>query len=466
MMKKILTFLKWSAIVLLGVPVLLYLLWLSGNLYKEDLSPEVSRLLTRQPDLPLAEKDNAYFDVIGLSAPSSMDPHSWGVAWFAQASANDLLILDSKPANPIQLANYPAPNKLPSLPCSKADSQFTCLEEVAKNPAVAQSELDDESLLLTRFDDLLDKEYQEPYRQITLESAFPQFAPLGRATKLAQTRIALEIANHRDDDALKRWERETRFLLRLTKNSHSLIDILVSTAILNRYQQLLANYIGTYPERARGRKQQLLALLEPFSKSALTLQHAMENEAAIFSRSFRNLEWTPWDDTVGAPSFLGKIVGALAYPLFDKAESANEHAIYLLEYARIASLDGDAYREGLAIMAKRQERIIDERFSFHYHNPVGKLIASIAEDTDYFSGYLYRVDDVIANKNLLVFAINLLANAPHPAEQIAQSLLTQGSALAHPFTGSMPEWNEKTRTLSYAAPEAYKKNNPPMQIHL
>lgn len=460
-----LRFLKWSAIVLLGVPVLLYLLWLSGNLYKEDLSPEVSRLLTRQPDLPLAEKDNAYFDVIGLSAPSSMDPHSWGVAWFAQASANDLLILDNKPANPIQLANYPAPNKLPSLPCSKADSQFTCLEEVAKNPAVAQSALDNESLLLTRFDDLLGKEYQEPYRQMVPKSDFPSFVALGRATKLAQVRIALEIIKNNDNAALERWERETGFMLRQARNSHSLIDTLICTTLLNRYQQLLANYIAAYPKRARRNAKQLLTLLEPFSKSSLTLKHAMENEAAFSSRFLLTQKLSLENEIDGEQSFLGKTVGLLAYPLYDKAETANEYAAIPLEYARIATLDGDTYREGLAKMARRHELAIDETPSFHYHNPTGKLIISMASTTD-LSRFFYRVDDVIANKNLLVFTINLLANAPHPAEQIAQSLRTQGSVLAHPFTGSMPEWNEKTRTLSYAAPEAYKKNNPPMQIHL
>jgi hypothetical protein len=460
-----LKFLKWSAIILIGTPVLLYLIWLSGNLYREDISPELSLFLTRQPDHPLPEKDNAYFDVIGLSAPSDMEPHSWGVTWFTQASTNDLLILENKPANPIQLVNYPVTSKLSDLPCSKTNSQFACIEEVANNLTATQSTLDNDSLLLMRFDNLLDKEYQEPFRQMSPKSDFPPFAALGRAAKLGQIRIALEIAKHHDDAALQRWGRETGFLLRQTRNSHSLIDTLICTSLLTRYQKLLANYITVYPKRARSNAKQLLSILEPFSKSSLTLRHAMENEAVFSSRFLLSQAPSLGNEIDGEQDFLGDVVNLLAYPLYDKSETANEYAAFFLEYARIATLDGDAYREELAKISSTQKRTIDETFSFHYHNPTGKLIISMAGATD-LSRYFYRVDDVIANKNLLIFAVNLLSADTLQTKQIAQSLRVQNNSLIHPFIGRMPEWDEKSRTLSYAVPDEYKKNNPPMKIQL
>lgn len=105
-MKMIFRLLKWTAIVLIGVPVLIYLVWLTGNLTNDGIAPELSSLLARR-NPQLNEKDNAYFDTIGLAASANVEPHAWGVSLFAQASANDKATNDGKSPTPINMEGYP-----------------------------------------------------------------------------------------------------------------------------------------------------------------------------------------------------------------------------------------------------------------------------------------------------------------------------------------------------------------------
>src|SRR5512139_1073987 len=270
-MRKILKFLKWSVIVVLGLPVVLYLLWAVGNLKKDELSPELTRLLA-QPHSQMPEKDNAYCDRIGLAAPANTEPHAWGVSWFAQASANDRAMLEDKPAVPVNLEGYPAQNRMPELPCTQRPAKRTWLEEIASDLPAAQKHLADEAVTLQRLDALLDKAYQEPWREMSFKSELPPLASTARASRLAQLRIALAMIQHRDAAALARWKNETAFVLRQAKGSHTLISTLVPVAALSRYQRLLAEYISANPKAARAHAKELQAMLAAFDNQAISLQ--------------------------------------------------------------------------------------------------------------------------------------------------------------------------------------------------
>lgn len=405
-MKILLKFLKWTAFILLGAPILLYLIWIAGNLIDDELNPELARLLEHRP-AQLSEKDNAYFDTIGLDAPSGMDPHAWGVAWLTQASANDQAFLEDKPGTPIKLAGYPLGSRQIELPCSQKDAKYTCLEEIAQNPAAAQKHLERDATLLQRFDTLLDKDYREPYREASFKSEIAPRSPESRASKLAQIRFALEVAKGHDDAALGRWQRETAFILRQARNSHTLIDAMVFTNALNRYQRLLADYVAKHPAAARARAKQLLAMLEPFDRSAVTLHRAFESEAVFSTRSLLcpQLSLLSASSTDEETSPITNVLQILATPLFDRHATANELTAQNLEYARVAALEGDAYRNAIAKISAQQNQLADELVKFHYHNPVGKIILAMAPPD--YSKYVYRSDDILANKILIAFAVDL-----------------------------------------------------------
>lgn len=463
-MKTVHRFLKWAAVALLGVPTILYSVWIAGNIGNDELNPEITELLAHRPS-QINEKANAYFDIVGLGAPQNVDPHSWGVSWFAQASANDRALLQDQPVTAISLPGYPLSHKPFDLPCSQRELDHTCLEEIQLNPSIAQKYLENGAILLHRFDALLDKDYQEPRREMIFMSEFAPLWLVSRTSKLAQLRIALEITKGHDTTALARWGREVTFALRQAKNSHTLIDKLVHIAALNRYQRLLANYVSMHPKAARARAKQLVAMLELFDKSAVSLQPAFESEAVFSTRSLLSRQLT-LDSFEGDGSIVAKIATKLAAPLFDPQATANEIAHRVLNYARIAALEGDAYRASIAETEEKLNRPSNESVISYYRNPVGRLIFSISSAADY-SKYLYKSDEIIANKKLLGLTIDLLLRNIKTSEQIAKEITANHADLKHPFSGELPLWNEKERTLSYVVTDKTQlPNYVPLVIRL
>ncbi|HEY6022011.1 MAG TPA: hypothetical protein VIY48_19740 [Candidatus Paceibacterota bacterium] len=464
-MKKILKFLKWSVIVLLGLPVVLYLVWVVGNLKKDELSPELTRLLAQQHS-QMPEKDNAYFDTIGLAAPADMEPHAWGVSWFTQAAANDHAVLEDKPAVPVNLAGYPAMNRMPELPCTQRDAQRTCLQEVASDIPAVQKQLAEEAITLQRLDALLDKAYQEPRRELSFKSELPPLAATARASRLAQVRIAVAMIQHRDDAALARWKNETAFALRQARASHTLISTLVPVSALSRYQRLLAEYISANPKAARAHARDLQAMLAPFERHVISLQPALEGEAEYAARSFLSRQMSLGNDADEDAPVVKKITEVLATPLYDRRASANEFSARILEYARVAELKEDEYRAGVKKMAEQGDTLAAEAMSFHFHNPVGKLLLGIAGSFDY-SGYLYKCDEIAANKALLAFAVDMIARNITSPGQIAQEISARKAQLTHPYSGELPVWDENRRTLSYAVPASVELHNyVPLAVRL
>jgi len=229
-------------IIAAGIPIVFYLAWLSGNLKNDELKPELATLLAHHP-AEIDEQANAYFDVIGMSAPANIEPHAWGAAWLAKARAKDhMLLTEFTPTAPV-LNNTTTYSEKLDLPCAKKDIKFNCIELVSHNKSAVESTILAQAERLGRFDAILDKPYQQPYRELTLQSDFPSILPETTVVKLAVTRIALDIAQGHDEVALERWGREPRFILNQANNSYALVDKMVAIANLNRYQNIMADYI-------------------------------------------------------------------------------------------------------------------------------------------------------------------------------------------------------------------------------
>src|ERR1019366_1507392 len=126
--------------------------------------------------------------------------------------------------------------------------------------------------------------------ELSPNSELPSLLPETKVVRLAVTRIALEIAQGHDEVALARWGKETTFLLNQARNSYGLIDKMVAIANLNRYQNILADYIYSRPEGARIDANKIMAMLLPFNNEAVTLQPAFRNNSTLFARYILSLK--------------------------------------------------------------------------------------------------------------------------------------------------------------------------------
>lgn len=466
MIKKTLQFLKWSLIALLGVPVIIYLIWICGNIWNDPLTPELENLLAQRPQ-QIAEKDNAYFDVIGLAAPDNMEPHGWGVNWFEQASANDKTLNAGGTAVPVNMQRRTSPD-VSTLPCSSKEAGHMCLQEIAANPAAARSAVENEALMLQRLDAILDLNFQEPFREMSLQSEFPPFVPIATASKIALIRIALDISQARDDSALNRWGKETSFFLRQAQHSPSILGKMIAVSILNRYQQLMAEYIALYPEEALERSTQILAMLEHFNKDAVSMQTALDNEAATAARFMLSPQMSL--ATNGSESkdvgVLVSIVGKLASPLLDKQATANEFTKIHLQCSRVAALDDGEHISGMTALTALRDKPFDLSTLLSFHNPIGKYILSVAGNVNCAS-YIYKSDDILANKQLLIWEIKLKSLKVITPGLIDKELQSNHAALEHPSTGDLPVFDPQKKTVKYPVLKLLQTTNySPLEIKL
>jgi hypothetical protein len=465
MIIKILKYLKWSLIVLFCVPVLIYLACLIGNLRHDPPTPALEKLMAFRP-LQIEENSNAYFDVIGLAAPDNMEPHRWGVLWFEQANANDKIINGGGIAPPINLQRRTLPDTS-KLPCSSKVAGHLCLKEIAADPSAARNTLAKEAQMLKHFDAILDRDFQEPFREMSILSEFAPLAPLSTASKLALIRIALEINQGRDNSALTRWGRETTFLLRQTKNSSDIVGKMIPIAMLNRYQKLLAEYIALHPDAAHARSKQILALLEPFSKDAVSMQTAFDNDVVVFSRFLLspqiNLSGGAYgEDGAETSTLFAKLVS----PLLDRQATANEFSGKQMECSRVAALNGIEHINGITALIAHSDQPAALTGLLSFHNPIGNYMLSEA-GTMYCSPYIYKSDDILANKQLLTWAIKLKTYKAISPEAITEDMQLNRAALEHPTTGELPVFDPQRRTLSYPVPKQLEITNyTPLEIKL
>ena len=466
MIRKTLKFLKWSLGLLLGVPALVYVIWICGNIWHDPLTPELENLLAYRPQ-QIAEKDNAYFDVIGLAAPDNMEPHRWGVSWFEQASANDRTMNAGGTAVLANMQRRTLPD-VSAFPCSSKETGHMCLQEIAENPAAARNTVEQEALMLQRLDAFLDLNFQEPFREMSLQSEFPPFVPIATASKIAVIRIALEISQGNDDSALNRWGKETTFFLRQAQHSPSILGKMIAISILNRYQKLLAEYIALHPKEALARSSQIQAMLEHFNKDALSMQPAFDNEATVAARFMISpqMSLTSNGSEPNDVGILVSIVGKLASPLLDKQATANEFTRMHLECSRVAALDDGEHISGMTALSSLRDKPADLTTLLSFHNPIGKYILSASGNVNCVS-YIYKSDDILANKQLLNWALKLKSFKVITPGLIEKELQANRTVLEHPSTGDLPVFDPQKNTLKYPVLRQLESTSySPLEIRL
>lgn len=446
-MRRALRVLAWTATALVGLIVAAYLVWLAGNLVDDELSPEVRSIVSDQP-AQINPKDNAYFDIVGLDAPSGENPHTFGLKRFEQMVATDRVLdegAETKVTPAGKLSVKPA-----DIPCQKAEN---CFAEVAAHTAAVRKVLDQEAVLLGRLDSMLDAPYQEPHRNWAYWSYIPSYTFYNAAVRLALARFALLAQEGRYDDALRHWARLARFTERQIEGSESLIGKAVTMATLHRQHLVLAQFINANPAVARANAKMISGLLPPLSQNQLAVSPAIRNEVAQIANStatdlphLRRLMGSE------APGMSHAILDVFLEPFYKENATMNEAADRILAWSKLDGLEGPAYRQALLALQGEQAKLED--IPLRYRNPLGQVLLSMAVPD--YATYFYRRDTLVAERRLMAFGIR----------RLEQGCAALSPELAHPFTGELPVWNAEKRVLSYAVASGAVKGSgfAPLEI--
>lgn len=433
--------LAWLAAAVLGLTITTYLVWLAGNLFDDELNPEVKRIVSAAP-AQIDQKENAYFTILGLDASGDQDAHAFGLKRF-----EEMVAADREPGNGGGVEITPQgklPIKPSDIPCQKAEA---CFEEVRARGAAVQQVLDQEAGLLGRLDGMLEAPYQEPHRRWTYGSRIPSYATYNAAVQLASARFALLAQEGRYEDALRDWARLAKFAETQSERSESLLAKLVALKTLHRQHLLLAQFINTYPAAAQANAKTMAGILPPLSKNQAALTPAIQSEAALVANG--NASTLPdLRRLIGseAPGMPPAVFDPVLKPFYKANATVNQATDRMLAWAQLDGLAGADYRNRL--LALQGEQVKGKDFALRYRNPIGQVLVSVAAED--FGPYFYRRDSLVAERHLMAFVLQSLENGCN-ADAIRKALPLHPE-LAHPFTGQHPVWDEVKRSLSYAAP--------------
>jgi hypothetical protein len=418
MLKTVGKTIKWLVFSLVLCVVALFLI----NQFDETLKPEVSVLLQSPPSRVLSAQ-NAYFALIGLSAPSGVSPADWGQK-LSQTPAlhNQSAVSTAKPICDLEAHH--------------------CLRLARQQAALLQKALLEHQTLHARYLSARQLPLFEEISGKSINDPLPNFSTMLRAQMLCHAQIALWIEDKKITEALTELQRDITFQRRSLAGSQTLIGKMVALAALQRDYVLLADLMREQPSLMAGQGVQVRALLQPLTENEQSLLPAVRHEfrmsvGLIQHFHFRDVQAdlgrTPtWFDAVRAPVIEHFLLPNASINQLYQLEQADE----LLAHAA----SGDFQRifdQSIAVTNQ-----LAEQHWRDVYNPVGKWLIALSRGD--YSRYLRRPLEMNAFVHLLTLQQDIIDQ--HISDKAIPAFLAAHS-LRNPFDGQAVEWDAPRHEL-------------------
>lgn len=437
MLNKLTQVAKWFVAALLLLVALFFIV----NHIDETLQPNAEQLL--QPQLvQIPPENNAYFTLIGLSAPSGVSAAEWGMKIAQTNTLHD----GTPPVIP--------PSSSP-LVCDFEDHH--CLRLAKQNPAQLQQALIAQAELVTRF--VAARQYPQFAESSGKQSIdpFPNFSAAFRAQTLRHAQIGIWVEAGNMDAVMTELAEDMAFQRRCIAGAQTLIGKMVTLAALQRDYVMLADLVREKPSEMAAYKTQVRALLTPLSPVEHDMLPAIRHEFRMLSNSLRSFkydllreEWgqpAVWIDTIRAPLMENLLLRNASINRLYQFEQADE------ALARALPLHF-AQKQAEAQALAMQLSDVDWRYLY---NPVGKWLVDLSR-ADYHR-YIIRPFELNAFIQLLALQQQITEQNIADAD-IAQFLTSKVATSPNPFTGQAVGWDASRRELfipTEGSPIQYKR---------
>lgn len=429
------TFARWvfrAALALLALAAVAFLALLAINWRDRPPSAdalEVERLTTSRA--PVADGDNAYVYMLGMSVPASEDPARWGArrrAWLAALTAE-------------------SPHPL-AWPGRSSDARVAAADAIAvgcAQPTPACADLlrtrrqeHDESLArnglrLARYEALIAHAHWLESVPTRFDAPLPEYQHAMEAQKhylLATWRFAArgDAAGMRD-----RLDRDLRFWRGVLRDSDLLITKMIAAAAIRRnlgYGSLAlrelraADVASAVPSGWQ----------EELAKDERSMRRVMAGEWNYSRAYMRDMASRTGDGQRLSP---GERAGQ---PFFRLQDTLNRMARHALRFAAASEVPYPQLEGAVDAVAADA----GAAWYRNAYNPIGATLASIAEPA--YPDYAYRVANLEGmRRSALAAAMLRAAGVPH--ERVALEL--PGLQVRDPFTQGPLSWNASTRGIGF-----------------
>ncbi|MFY9259446.1 MAG: hypothetical protein WAO71_02925 [Gallionella sp.] len=420
MLKTLGNVIKWSVAVLLLLLVLFFIL----NHFDEKVHPDAEQLL--QPQwVAVAPEKNAYFTLIGLTAPSGVNAAEWGI----KAS-----LTSGTP-----LANPPLQGK----PVCDLEEHH-CLRIAKQHPEQLQKALLAQPELIARyiaarqlpqFAESTGKQHIDPY---------PNFSAAFRAQALRHAQIALWVEAGKMDAVLIELAEDMAFQRRCLAGAQTLIGKMVTLAALQRDYVLLADLMREKTSEMMAQQARIQALLTPLAPAERDMLPTIQHEFRMLSGALRAFKYSVLREEWGQPSVW---VDTFRAPLMENLllRNASINRLYQLEQADEAlarTLPQNFARKQAEVHALSMQ--LSEVNWRYLYNPVGKWLIDLSR-MDYHR-YIRRPLELDALIRLMTLQQQIMVLGIADAD-MPEFLASHLASLPNPFSGQAVGWDGERREL-------------------
>jgi hypothetical protein len=386
---------KWLIPLLGGLVLLAGAGWLWSR--DEPLDPQAQAWLEQVAQV--GESSEAYYQLLGLDAPTGSDPQAAGRQRLAKPAA------DEAPAATLTLPG----DELCALGAPG------CLQGWRDEPEKLQALLSTHAELLQRYETLLALADYRTLSPPAMDEPMPSYAALLKGNLLRSLKALALIEDKRNSEALALFEDDIRQLRSWLARADNLI--LKMTLV-----KLLAQDLDSLAALYRAELLPRPVLQKPLSPEERSLAAAMRREFALVANGLAGL--------LDRPDLGGELgLNAWQLRLLFKPHMSINDSLYL--YARVAE---DSRLDAQAFVQRLNEPGPGSISRFrHLRNPVGIILGDIAVPD--FNRYLARLHDLDAKLNLF------------------NRLGAENQAGGNPYNPAEgPQWNAEQQRLCFDGP--------------
>lgn len=431
--------------------LLLLILIVAINARDETLSPE-AQAFGAASEPGVADRENAFFAVLGFASPPDQDPHARGMqvaARFEAAVAQRPYSVGSSVLDSTDPGMLSAATAVGDLICG--GDEDGCRPQRRQNTARLAAALHTHEAMLARYERLQTYPHYRDALTPTIAAPGAPFRVLASAHQLLLAKVVLSARGGDLDQALATLERNTRFLRMMLRDTDSLIAKISAAHLLTNNANLLSELVSQNKFNAGASWEKAQAIVLPLTEEERDLRPVLRREFRVARHMFTGFakDRDFRSSVMNAPN-----EGALA--------SGVRNVLYRLFYRPNATVNG-ACRDfaGLAAVMELPAREFIKhlpaqgaagesgaspvRWNLIY-NPLGKLmLASEPPDFRKFAARLYNLDGLL---RLVALQIKAKQEGIVPG-RMADFLQNAGDAFANPYTGAPMQYDAGEHQLYF-----------------
>ena len=427
-MKQFLKFIQWASAVA-GVILASFLV---VNAFDEDLEPGALAIIHAQPKIK--PEKNAYFYLIGLSAPQGREPSEFGqqcMARLSEISKSPEATRQWLTSSDRDCARYEDTlrRKGSTIAC---EQQEFCLAHYQKHNATIKRLAEIHKTSLQRYTHLLT---MDEYEEIPYVNYLAATFPLDLTSELYAAVSASKLLEGDIEAFIRRTAAEAKFYRMVLRGDSSFLSKLLALVGANRAARLASDAVSANPSLAKEYYEILLSISRPLTAAERSMGSVLRGDIKLASTLAYGADEM---DSSLHDKFLSRFI-------FKYKATINFKYRDLQGWRELSQLPTEKYLAAEKAALAKLTGPWRENYVHMIYNPMGKLLAGLNGVN--YGDFPRRMIDSDGRLRLVSLQIQIAAQKI-PEVEIPAFLQNADPRFRDPYTGLPMQW-DKTRGLHF-----------------